>query len=171
MNTSVAKYSAEFNLKTSIPTSDLTAEQIEALKKRMVAGNISVVCDSAMRQIRIDAASSDIDNAISSAIKLEQSSSSYNIDSQASGGTAKTNISMSSRGNADYKGCLTTLVVIGAIAGVILSIICSSNKKSHRTTGRPSNAYQRPSYPQKSYGGNYRSNGYRGGKSDDRFRY
>ena len=101
--TAIAKYSAEFNLQTQIDVAGLSAEQIDALKSRLAAANISIASDSAERQIRLNAATADFDAAVESAIKLEQTSSDYKVNAETQSGSAKTTISMSSKGDANYR--------------------------------------------------------------------
>ncbi len=150
MSGAIAKYSGEFNLKTDIDVSGLSEDQIAALTKRLVESNISVASDTASRQMRLDAATADADNAIASAIKLEQTSSDYKVNAETQSGSAKTTISMSSKGDANYRSCLFTIVVILAIAGVIAYIAFGSKSKS-QSSYRSNGSYQKSgSYPSRS---------------------
>ena len=150
MSGAIAKYSGEFNLKTDIDVSGLSEDQIAALKKRLVESNISVASDTASRQMRLDAATADADNAIASAIKLEQTSSDYKVNAETQSGSAKTTISMSSKGDANYRSCLVTVIVILAIAGAIAYLAFGSKSKS-RSSYRSNGSYQKSrSYPSQS---------------------
>ena len=142
MSVAVAKYSGEFNLKTDIDVSGLSEDQVAALKKRLVESNISVASDTASRQMRLDAAMADADNAIASAIKLEQTSSDYKVNTETQSGSAKTTISMSSKGDANYNSCLFTILVILAIAGIIAYAVCSGKSKG-RSSYRSNGSYQK----------------------------
>ncbi len=159
--TAIAKYSAEFNLQTQIDVAGLSAEQIDALKSRLAAANISIASDSAERQIRLNAATADFDAAVESAIKLEQTGANYDVQSEAKGGGANTNVTMSSKGDANYRSCLLTIVVILAIAGVIAYIAFGLKSKS-RSSYRSDRSYQ------KSGSSPYRSNPY---QSSQPYRY
>ena len=119
---SVAKYSAEFNLQTQIDVSGLSEDQVAALKKRLFESNISVASATTGRQMLLEAAMADADNAIDSAIKLEQASSDYRVDAEMQSGSAKTSILMSSKGDANYRSCLFTVIVILGIVGIIAYI-------------------------------------------------
>lgn len=119
---SVAKYSAEFNLQTQIDVSGLSEDQVAALKKRLLESNISVASATTGRQMLLEAAMADADNAIDSAIKLEQASSDYRVDAEMQSGSAKTSILMSSKGDANYRSCLFTVIVILGIVGIIAYI-------------------------------------------------
>ena len=119
---SVAKYSAEFNLQTQIDVSGLSEDQFAALKKRLLESNISVASATTGRQMLLEAAMADADNAIDSAIKLEQASSDYRVDAEMQSGSAKTSILMSSKGDANYRSCLFTVIVILGIVGIIAYI-------------------------------------------------
>ena len=70
----------------------------------------------------LEAAMADADNAIDSAIKLEQASSDYRVDAEMQSGSAKTSILMSSKGDANYRSCLFTVIVILGIVGIIAYI-------------------------------------------------
>lgn len=119
---SVAKYSAEFNLQTQIDVSGLSEDQVAALKKRLLESNISVASATTGRQMLLEAAMADADNAIDSAIKLEQASSDYSVDAEMQSGSAKTSILMSSKGDANYRSCLFAVIVILGIVGIIAYI-------------------------------------------------
>ena len=119
---SVAKYFAEFNLQTQIDVSGLSEDQVAALKKRLLESNISVASATTGRQMLLEAAMADADNAIDSAIKLEQASSDYRVDAEMQSGSAKTSILMSSKGDANYRSCLFTVIVILGIVGIIAYI-------------------------------------------------
>ena len=148
--TAIAKYSAEFNLQTQIDVAGLSAEQIDALKSRLAAANISIASDSAERQIRLNAATADFDAAVESAIKLEQTSSDYKVNAETQSGSAKTTISMSSKGDANYRSCLVTGIVILAIAGAI-AYIAFGSKSKRRSSYRSNGSYQKSrSYPSQS---------------------
>lgn len=151
MSGDLVKYSEEFNLKTDIDLSGLTEEQISVLRQKLVVSNISVASDSASRQLRLDAAMMDVDNAIANAIKLEQTSSEYNVNTEADSGSAKTTISMSSKGDVKYGNCLAAIAIILAIAGFIAYIAFGSKSKS-RSSYRSDRSYQ------KSGSSPYRSN-------------
>ena len=148
--TAIAKYSAEFNLQTQIDVGGLSAEQIDALKGRLAAANISVASDSAERQIRLDAATADFAAAVDSAIKLEQTGAKYDVRNESKGGGANTKVAMSSKGDANYNSCLFTIAAILAIAGIIAYAVCSSKSKS-RSSYRSNGSYQKSgSYPSRS---------------------
>ena len=162
--TAIAKYSEEFNLQTQIDVAGLSVEQIDALKSRLAAANISIASDSAERQIRLNAATADFDAAVESAIKLEQTGANYDVRSETKGGGAKTNVTMSSKGDANYRSCLFTIAVILVIVGIIAYAVCSgksksrssyrsdrSYKKSGSNPYRSSQPYQNP-YSRKKYG-------------------
>lgn len=165
MSGAIAKYSGEFNLKTDIDVSGLTEEQISALRQRLVKSNISVASDSAMKQIRLDAATVEADNAIASAIKLEQTSADYKVDAETQSGSARTTISMSSKGDANYRNLLFTIVIILAIVGLIAYIVFGPKSKS-RSSYRSNGSYQKSgSYPSRSsqpyrYPNSRKNNGY-----------
>ena len=143
----ISKYSGEFNLKTDIDVSGLSEDQVAALKKRLVESNISVASDTASRQMRLDAATADADRAIASAIKLEQTSSDYKVNAETQSGSAKTTISMSSKGDANYRSCLFTIIVMLAIAGVI-AYIAFGSKSTSRSSYRSNGSYEKSgSYP------------------------
>ena len=150
MSGAIVKYSGEFNLTTDIDVSGLSEYQIAALKKRLVESNISVASDTASRQMRLDAATVDADNAIASAIKLEQTSSDYKVNAETQSGSAKTTISMSSKGDANYRNCLFPIVVILVIVGVI-AYIAFGEKSRDRSSYRSNGSYQKSgSYPARS---------------------
>ena len=140
--TAIAKYSEEFNLQTQIDVEGLSPEQIEALKGRLAAGNISIASDSAERQIRLNAATADFDAAVESAIKLEQTGAKYDVRSESKSGGANTSVAMSSNGDANYSSCLFTLAVILAIAGIIAYAVCSGKSKE-RSSHRSNRSYQK----------------------------
>ena len=140
--TAIAKYAAEFNLQTQIDVEGLSADQIEALKERLAAANISVASDSAARQIRLNAATADFDAAVETAIKLEQTDAKYDVRNESKGGGANTNVTLSSKGDANYRSCLFTLAVILAIAGIIAYAVCSGKSKG-RSSYRSDRSYQK----------------------------
>lgn len=143
----IAKYADEFNLQTQIDVDGLSAEQVDALKGRLAAANISVASDSAARQIRLDAATADFDAAVETAIKLEQTDAKYDVRNESKGGGANTNVSLSSKGDASYRGCLFTIAVILAIAGIIAYAVFSGKSKG-RSSYRSDRSYQKSSsYP------------------------
>ena len=145
--TAIAKYSAEFNLQTQIDVAGLSAEQIDALKSRLAAANISIASDSAERQIRLNAATADFDAAVESAIRLEQTGADYDVRNDAKGGGVNTNVAMSSKGDANYRSCLLTIVGILAIAGIIAYAVCSGKSKGG-SSYRGDKSYQKSSsYP------------------------
>ena len=142
MSGNVTKYSREFNLKTDIDVSGLTEAQISALHKRLVESNIVVASEAASRQLRLDAATADADNAIANAIKLEQTSSEYSVNAETESGSAKATISMSSKGDAKYGNLLGVIVIIIAIVGLIAYIAFGSKSKG-RSTYRSNQSYQK----------------------------
>ncbi len=159
--TAIAKYSEEFNLQTQIDVAGLSPEQIDALKSRLAAANISIASDSAERQIRLNAATADFDAAVESAIKLEQTGAKYDVRSKAKGGGADTNVTMSSKGDAKYGKLLFEIGFILAIVGLIAYIAFGSKSKS-RSSHRSDRSYQ------KSGSSPYRSNPY---QSSQPYRY
>lgn len=124
----LAKKKSDLNLSANIDTEGLSADQIAALKKRLVNAKVSLASDKAMRQIRFDASTADIDNSIAAAVKLEQSEADYDVRTTSDSGNAKTDISMSSKGDANYKSCLVTLLTILGFAA-FLAIVIFANKK------------------------------------------
>lgn len=146
----------EFNLKMGIDTTYLTDDQIDALKKRLASAHVAVSVDSAARQIRLDAAKADTDNAISNAIKLEQTEAKYDVRCDSEGGSAKTNIQMSSRGDAKYGGCLWSAIVVLGVIGLIVFAVCggkSKSRSSYRSNSSSKGYSHQSSTPYRSYGG------------------
>lgn len=135
-NTVKIKYVEEFNLRTRIDIEGLSPRQIEALKGRMAAANISVAFDSAERQVRLKAATEDFDAAVDCAIKLEQSGAKYDVKSDSKSGGVNTSIAMSSGGDANYRGCLLTIAIVLAIVGFIVYSACKTNAGSSRCSPR-----------------------------------
>ena len=116
------------NLKADISTAGLTDEQATALKKRLAKAKIAIETDKARRQIRFDASSADIDHSIAAAIKLEQSEAEYEVKTSSDSGNAKTDIEMSSKGDASYRSCLINFLVFLGIIAVLAIIICANKR-------------------------------------------
>ncbi len=119
MGNAVSKYADEFNLKVEIDVAGLTEEQASALKCRLAESKILVADDSAKDQIRLDAATADVDNAIANAIKLERASTDYMVETKAQSGSAKTSVSMSGRGDVNWRKLLNSMFLILAAAAVV----------------------------------------------------
>lgn len=165
--TTLTKYEEEFRLSVNIDTSALTTEQLEALKKRYVAGQASIVADSTTRTIKFEAAKSDIESSIQNAVKLEQTSADYSVVTETKGGAATTTVVASSKGDANYGSCLFTLVILLVIGGVIAFLAFGGKKSSRDRHGYSS----RPNKTQSSGGSYYGTGGYAPRNSSSRQRY
>ena len=119
---------SEMNLKVDLNTVGLTNEQIAALKNRLAKAKITIASDNAKRQIRFDASSADIDNSIAAAVKLEQSEANYDVKATSNSGAAKTEIAMSSKGDANYNSCFVTLLVILGFAAFLVIVVLANKR-------------------------------------------